>query len=289
MVIIILLLIVMICIILAMTAVKRKQPIREDTQHYQVNLILHDYRTTDLLVKQNEHIRDYMSRRRSKFLRYHSGDTLNRPLGTIVSWRSIDSKSWYDETNQFKHRKERSKHTDHSLISDPIGWTQRYVTSTSPHQLVTGDRHPDDQHLFERGHLVPYWITQDEITQRNLIPITQYSNKGFEGNDSSQLSFGAINSEAMLSVETEFRKYVLGKDWRHRLKDDEIFQMFVEPIYHGDNFVPTRINYYLQLITEDGHNRSFEFYGKMVTGKSILRISVPVQMSDGTIVEIMAI
>lgn len=266
---------------------RRHQPIKEDTHHYQVNLIPHKYRTTSIDFRYDDHLRRYMTRRRFKFIRYHNGDTQRRPLGSLVSWSGKDSKSWYDETNQFKHRMAtRNTDASKSSISDPIGWTQRYVSGRSPYVIVTGEQGLKGHHLFERGHLVPYWITQDDWSQQNLVPMTQYTNKGFEGGDSSQLAFGSINTEAMLSIESEFKQFVLGSGWRKRLGETDIFQMYVEPVYHLDNFVPTRINYYFQLVTKEGNNRSFYFYGQYVASSKILRISVPVQMNDGTIVEI---
>lgn len=263
----------------------RSKPIREDTHSYHVNLIKHQYRVSTITSESNTVLSKLAKNDVRDFLWFGALDSMQRPSIAAVSWQSRDSLNWYDSKKQFKNRKKQRKSSIGS-ISDPIGWTQRYVTDTKPFELAPRGDQTHSQHLFERGHLIPYWISQDEITQKNLVPITQYTNKGFEGDDQSQLSFGSINSEAMLSVESEFRKFTLGKDWRSRLKPGDAFQMYVVPVYNDKNYVPIRINYYFRLITEKGTLRSFSFYGTDVHHQNVLKISVPVQMSDGTITKI---
>jgi len=263
----------------------RSQPIRENTHSYHVNLIKHQYRVSTITSESNTVLSKLAKNDTNHFLWFGPLDNMRRPSIAAVSWQSRDSVNWYDAKKQFKNRKKHRKSSIGS-ISDPIGWTQRYTTDIKPFELVSRGDQMHSQHLFERGHLIPYWISQDEITQKNLVPITQYTNKGFEGDDQSQLSFGSINSEAMLSIESEFRRFTLGKDWRSRLKPGDVFQMYVVPVYNDDNYVPIRINYYFRLITEKGTLRSFSFYGTDVHHQNVLKISVPVQMSDGTITKI---
>lgn len=257
-----------------------KKPIKVNTHNYIVSLLPHEYRITELELVSNERIRTWMLSHKDEFLAHLTTGVDNRPSGSLVSWTETDSNDWFHKTGRYVSR---SVSRTSGNISDPIGWTQRFITIREPHQIVKGDKTSSDTHLFERGHLVPFWITQDEISQYNLIPITQYTNKGFEGGDESQLSFGSINAEAMLSVETEFRNYVTGKDSANRLKNN-IVQLFVEPIYNHNSFVPIRINYYFQVLNVNGSHRKSHFMGVDVPASKLLKISIPVQLSDGSIV-----
>ena len=272
-------------VLYAIVRSNKDNPVREDTHQYSVSLVKHDYRMSVITVDTYHAINQKFNKGLSKFLWFDITDDRHRPVGSMLSWRYQDSLNWYNEAKQFKNRK-RVRKSSVGSISDPIGWTQRYTTKKKPFKILSHSNNDTKQHLFERGHLVPYCVTQNETDQKNLIPITQYTNKGFEGDDNSQLSFGAINSEAMLSIESELRRFVLSKDLKSRLGKEDIFQMYVEPVYNDISYVPIRINYYFRLVTETRSSRSFSFYGQAVSQHKILKISVPVQMSDGTIAKI---
>lgn len=258
-------------------------PKRENTHHYTVTLQPHNYRLSKAQAIESSTVKPLILGHRLEFLWHSRTDALRRPQGALVSWHGSDSHDWYDLKGRFKNRN-RPRSGAKGAISDPIGWTQRYVTKDF--ELVKGKKTPEDLHLFERGHLIPYWVTQDQVAQTNLVPLTQYTNKGFEGGDASSLAFGSINAEAMLSVETEFRKFVIGQGWRQRLKPNDIFQMYVKPIYVDDSYVPYQINYYFQLVTTGGQSRSFVFHNHTVPKGQVLSMEIPVQLSNGTIPKI---
>ena len=277
---------VVIIALIAVTAIQ-KRPIRVNTSHRNISLKSNIYRTStfDMRTLTDENIA--MIRHRYQPMVFDKPDKLGRPVGALFTWSGKDSKAWYDMTGRFKHRnKGRQSGNVSSRISDPVGWSQRYVTLGTPFEIVTGQKSDKDTHLLERGHLIPYWASQDETTQKNLVPITQYTNKGFEGSGSDGLAMGTINPETMLYVESLIKEYVLSSGWQKRLANDTALQIKVKPIYHNDNYVPTRIVYLVQKVSLKGdhHTKSFRFKGMHVSADRMIRISVPVQMSDGTIV-----
>lgn len=217
------------------------------------------------------------------FIKTLALDSNHRPQGTIISWNYQHSLDWFNKKNHFKSRSEDRKTSEtKSLIKDPVGWTQRYVTLNHPKQLV--NKSDLSTHLLERGHLAPYWVTQSDSDQNNLILLTQYTNKGFESDhttDNSSLYFGAINPESMLAIESEIRHFVIGAGCKDRLRD-ATFQVLIKPLYLDDNYVPFEIQYTVQLIGQNKKLLSFEFLGKQVSSGHCLQLNIPVQLSDGT-------
>lgn len=257
-------------------------PVKENTHSFKVQLVPHDYRVTSVDLVSNPKIRTWMTMHRLRFLQHLPQGANRKPSGHLVSWQFEDSKHWLDTTGYFRNRKAPRG----DVRSDPVGWTQRFITTREPHQIIIGDRSSSDTHLFERGHLIPYWITQDELAQDNLVVIPQYTNKGFEGGDASQLAFGSINREAMLNVESDLKDFLVGEGWRSRIHPGDVLQMFVEPVYMApDQFVPIRINYYFQIVSTEGKHTKHAIMGYDVPANKLLRISIPVQLSDGTLVK----
>lgn len=250
---------------------KRQRLLTLNTDHYDVS---------DIKIINNQAILKYMKKHSHTFLHYDALDNQKRPTGVLLSWHHSDTNDWFDMKRRYKHR----RHSRPGLISDPVGWNQRFVTLSAPYQIVSYQQNdPLQTHVLERTHLIPFWITQNQSNQRNLVPMPQYTNKGFEGSDISKFGFASINMESMLAIETEIKAFLIEN---HELKYTDILQVYVQPFYDGTNYVPKQVRYLIGL-RNDQNALPFQFMGYDIPTNHLLEITLPVQMKDGTKVSIL--
>lgn len=283
------LLVLAVIALIYINAKRYRKPIRVDTHDRQVTIDFNKYQITVIRKVIDLKFSKMMGQRLDKFISFDRLDHLHRPVGNLLSWTYQDSQDWYDHKGHFKNRdKGRQNDSQKSQISDPIGWTQRYVQLVNHHFVVQHSARTSQMtHLFERGHLIPHWASQNEIMQRNLMPIPQYTNKGYEGSDQNGLAFGKLNPESMLYVESNVKEFLLSSGWRQRLHKGDTFQMYVQPKYDVSNsYVPTEIVYSFQIVSANGRLRSFELFDTTVEVGEILQVIVPVEMSTGDLVSI---
>lgn len=215
-------------------------------------------------------------------------DDFGRPLnGSLLIFDNKALTQLRSEMGRFKKRKMNRINTS---IPTPSGWQTRYYKDDvwGVDDVLKPYLEDSRIHVLERGHLIPFWLIGHYDSVRNIVPLTAFTNKGFQAdsesaqNDKAYLSHADYDS--MLYVENKLRYLLKGHGFV--LNNGEQFVIHVKPTYIGHNIVPTRIQYQICILNSKGKYVHFEFLKRQYL---VLNISVPVQMKDGSIVVLKAL